>query len=107
MSKHVIVDLAFEGMNEGARCHMANKLYKEGYAPIKMQSYCDELEAKLAEVQREFDIVDSACDYWKDMAQEFLEKEPTSNCCGADMPDWPDSDFCPKCKEHSLPYNGE
>ena len=26
-----------------------------------------------------------------------------SICCGAPMPDWPDYDFCPCCKEHSEP----
>jgi hypothetical protein len=26
---------AFESMNEGERCHMANKLYKEGYVALK------------------------------------------------------------------------
>lgn len=24
-----------------------------------------------------------------------------SNCCGAFMYDYPDSDFCPQCKEHA------
>jgi len=23
-----------------------------------------------------------------------------SHCCGEIIPDYPDSDFCPKCKEH-------
>ena len=24
-----------------------------------------------------------------------------SDCCGAEMPDWPDSDICPDCGEHT------
>ena len=24
-----------------------------------------------------------------------------SQCCGADMPDYPDVDFCPRCKDHT------
>ena len=24
-----------------------------------------------------------------------------SACCGVEMPDWPDSDFCPACGEHT------
>lgn len=27
----------------------------------------------------------------------------TSNCCNADMREYPDSDMCPKCKEHCVP----
>jgi hypothetical protein len=36
----------------------------------------------------------------------IIEDDDTnySNCCGAEMPDWPDSDFCPQCKEHSEPF---
>ena len=25
-----------------------------------------------------------------------------SVCCGVDMPDYPDSDLCPRCKEHTV-----
>lgn len=30
----------------------------------------------------------------------MMEKEYYSNCCGAIIPDYPDSDICPKCGEH-------
>ena len=29
------------------------------------------------------------------------EEKYYSICCGALMPDYPDSDFCPRCKEHT------
>ena len=28
---------------------------------------------------------------------------PFSECCGAYMANWPDSDLCPDCKDHSGP----
>ena len=28
---------------------------------------------------------------------------PFSECCGAYMANWPDSDLCPDCREHSSP----
>ena len=28
-------------------------------------------------------------------------------CCHATMPDYPDSDFCPKCGEHTSGYTQE
>ena len=30
-----------------------------------------------------------------------MDKTPYSECCGTDMPDYPDSDFCPSCGEHT------
>ena len=27
-------------------------------------------------------------------------KQDISNCCGVFLPNWPDSDICPKCGEH-------
>lgn len=33
------------------------------------------------------------------------DEEITSACCGEPMPDWPDSDFCPACREHSGPMD--
>ena len=30
-----------------------------------------------------------------------------SNCCGAPLPDYPDRDICPDCKEHSDDECGE
>jgi hypothetical protein len=51
----------FEAMDEGERCHMANKLFKEGYIPIRQQNI-DAAET------REWDILESACDFWKDEA---------------------------------------
>ena len=42
----VSVNDVFNAMSEGERCHMANKLYKEGYEPIKMRQKLDKaLEA--------------------------------------------------------------
>jgi hypothetical protein len=35
----------------------------------------DELQAQLTELQREFDILDNACDFWKDTAIELGYKE--------------------------------
>jgi len=29
-----------------------------------------------------------------------INKGYYSNCCGAYMPDYPDSDICPECGEH-------
>lgn len=29
------------------------------------------------------------------------EDLPVSNCCGAEIQDWPDIDICPECKEHT------
>lgn len=57
----------FDEMSEGERCHMVNLLYKEGYVPTKMQKLVEDL----AECSREFDIVDSACDYWKKAAEDL------------------------------------
>lgn len=37
----VSVDDVFLAMSEGERCHMANKLYKKGYEPIKMRQKLD------------------------------------------------------------------
>ena len=39
--------------------------------------HCRDLEKKLAELQREFDIVEGACDFWKeesDRKQEVINK---------------------------------
>jgi hypothetical protein len=55
------VNECFDAMSEGERCHMANKLYKEGVVPIKQQQ-ADEVSA------REFRMVDDAADYWKEEA---------------------------------------
>ena len=30
-----------------------------------------------------------------------------SVCCGELMPDYPDSDFCPRCKEHTSGFTQE
>jgi hypothetical protein len=49
---------AFEAMDEGERCHMANKLFKEGYIPKRQQA------VDAAEI-REWDILESACDFWQ------------------------------------------
>lgn len=68
MSKHLIVDLAFEGMTEGERCHMANKLYKEGYLAVKARK-------AIAELVEESRILDGACDFWKETAIELGYKE--------------------------------
>ena len=38
---------------------------------------------------------------------ELDDEEITSACCGEPMPDWPDSDFCPMCREHSGPMEEE
>tara|TARA_R110000772_G_scaffold74167_2_gene161629 strand:+ start:712 stop:930 length:219 start_codon:yes stop_codon:yes gene_type:complete len=57
----------FEGLSEGDRCHMANLLFKEGYVASKVARQL----AEAAENQREFDIVDSACDYWKQTAEDL------------------------------------
>ena len=58
----------YEEMTDGERCHMANKLYKEGFVAIKAQKELDTL-------QREFDIVDSACSFWKDTAIDLGYEE--------------------------------
>lgn len=58
------VDDIYRQMSEGARCHMANKLYKEGYMAVKARAAIDELS-------REFEILDSACDFWK---QEAIDR---------------------------------
>ncbi len=43
------------------------------------------------------------------MKPEPLPKEeiPVSNCCAWPMPDWPDNDLCPRCKEHAAPEEEE
>jgi hypothetical protein len=51
----------FEDMTEGERCHMANKLYKEGYMAVKARAAIDELS-------REWDILEGACDFWQQEA---------------------------------------
>jgi len=41
----------------------------------------------------------------KKSMREFIEDDTLySGCCGAPMPDWPDCDLCPECKEHSEPF---
>jgi hypothetical protein len=62
------VNECFDTMSEGERCHMANKLYKEGVVPIKQQQ-ADEVSL------REFTTVDEACDFWKDTAIELGYEE--------------------------------
>ena len=57
----------FEGLSEGDRCHMANLLFKEGYVANKVTQQLEDA----AETKREFDIVDSACDYWKKTARDL------------------------------------
>ena len=42
-----------------------------------MLEHCRDLEKQLAELQREFDIVEGACDFWKeesDRKQEVINK---------------------------------
>ena len=58
---------SFDEMSEGERCHMVNLLYKEGYVPVKLIKLLEDAE----ETKREFDIVDSACDYWKQTAEDL------------------------------------
>jgi len=58
------IGMLFEDMSEGERCHMVNKLYKEGYMAVKARAAIDELS-------REFEILDSACDFWK---QEAIDR---------------------------------
>jgi hypothetical protein len=55
------VNECFETMSEGERCHMANKLFKEGYVPIK-QAQADE------DTTRTLEILEGAADFWKDEA---------------------------------------
>ena len=57
----VTIEELFDAMSEGDRCHMVNKLNKEGYQPQK-------LVKALAEQERIFDIVSDACDFWKEEA---------------------------------------
>jgi hypothetical protein len=57
----VDVNEVFEEMSEGERCHMANKLYKEGYVPLRVTQDNVTLE-------REWDILEAACEFWKDEA---------------------------------------
>jgi len=33
------------------------------------------------------------------MSDEYIIQ--TSQCCGAEMPDYPDRDVCPSCGEHT------
>ena len=58
------IGMLFDGMSEGERCHMVNKLYKEGYMAVKARAAIDELS-------RAFEILDSACDFWK---QEAIDR---------------------------------
>ena len=58
----------FEDMTEGERCHMANKLYKEGYVPVRVQKGWEDS-------QREWDILEGACDFWKQEAIELGYEE--------------------------------
>jgi hypothetical protein len=62
------VNECFEAMSEGERCHMANKLYKEGVRPIKQQQ-SDDI------AMREWNIMDEACDYWKVQAIDLGYEE--------------------------------
>jgi hypothetical protein len=48
----------FEAMGEGERCHMANKLFKEGYKAVKQTQHD-------AEEVREWIILEDACEFWK------------------------------------------
>jgi hypothetical protein len=54
----------FAALSEGDRCHMANLLFKEGYIPKRQQ-------AVDAAYTREFDILEGACDFWK---QEAIDR---------------------------------
>ena len=62
------IGMLFEDMTEGERCHMANKLYKEGYLAIKAQQGLDEL-------LRELEILEGACDFWKQEAIDRGDEE--------------------------------
>jgi hypothetical protein len=67
------VDEVYESMGEGARCHMSNKLWKEGYRSPKATDR--DLAADVARLQREFEILDSACDFWHDTAMQLGYEE--------------------------------
>ena len=43
------LQIIFDAMTEGQRCHMANKLFKEGYVPIKLQKQLNEALKALEE----------------------------------------------------------
>ena len=42
------IEEIFEGMTDGEKCHMSNKLYKEGYVPLKLTSELEYLRAREA-----------------------------------------------------------
>ena len=71
----VTIEEIFEAMSEGERCHMVNKLNKKGYQPQKLvvalreaEERVEELEEEARELDRQFDIVSDACDFWKEEA---------------------------------------
>ena len=83
----------------------------------------DGLPAKIYITTTEFGplslkFVETGCEDFSAMLKESVESqrraeyeklkahfEPEghclSQCCGTSMPDWPDSDICPHCKEHT------
>ena len=54
----VSVNDVFKAMSEGEKCHMANKLHKEGYEPIKMRQKLDKAMEGAPEVFRLYDGLD-------------------------------------------------
>ena len=56
--------------------HTINETILTGVTEIMLE-HCRDLEKKLAELQREFDIVEGACDFWKeesDRKQQVINK---------------------------------
>ena len=51
---HYTIGELFDEMTEGQRCHMMNKLYKEGYRSPRMDHSV-----------KEWDILEDACTFWK------------------------------------------
>ena len=60
----VTIQELFDAMSVSDRCHMVNKLNKEGYQPQK-------LVKELEEQERIFGMVSDACDFWK---QEAIDR---------------------------------
>jgi hypothetical protein len=58
------VNEVFAEMSEGERMHMVNKLNKEGYVGAKQLT-------KDATDLREWDILENACDFWKETAEDL------------------------------------
>ena len=39
--------------------------------------------------------------------QEIMDAMPISDCCGADMPEWPERKTCPCCRNNTQPMKVE